>query len=179
MSAMARPPAHQDPRDAEIRRLQDALYASRRAIIQLMPEALRRPLEAARECDSRSDFDAWQAWAIECILDLADCRPGREMNSSADTVRAYCPLCGEGASSPYAKGFSMPTGLRRHLEGSHRSHRCDVFAAAADSCLEDLAERARPGYVGPNWLVSRTPPWKMEPEVPELPSATVIKFPGR
>lgn len=178
---MAKKSIPPDTRDAQIRRLKDALYLARRTIIDLMPEPLREPLEAAIWCDSKDDAYEWQAWAIERIIALAESRPSEEMYGTAGTPRAYCPLCKRGAQSPYSQGFAMPTGLRRHLEGSHGSRRCEVFSAAVDQCFEETAEKAKPGYRGPNleWLRPRLPPWKIVPPEPERPSAMVINFPGK
>ncbi|MFC5521088.1 hypothetical protein [Polaromonas jejuensis] len=107
-------------------------------------------------------------------------RPGEEMYGAAGTIRAYCPLCKCGAQSTYSRGFSMPTGMRRHLEGSHGSRRCAVFSAAIDPCFEGIAEKAKSGCRGPNWegLRSELPPWKIVPPEPVRSSAMVIKFPG-
>jgi len=43
--------------------------------------------------------------------------------------RALCPLCGRGSQSQFAheRGFKLPTGLQRHLEGDGGAHRCEVF----------------------------------------------------
>lgn len=170
-----------DVRDAEIRKLKTALYFARRTIIDLMPEPLREPLEGATWCKSIEDVQAWQAWAIDKVMALADSKPGAEMGGGTHTVRAYCPLCGGGSQSPAPAGYAMPVGMRRHLEGSHGSRRCEVFSAAIDPCFEEIAEKAKPGYRGPNWegLRSGLPPWKIVPPEPVRTSAKVINFPGK
>ena len=170
-----------DTRDAKkIRKLETALYLARSTIISLIPESLQRPLEAAIYCISRQDIHDWERWAIERVMAQAVGRPGLEMGAPGQT-RAYCPLCGGGSQAPYTSGFAMPTGMRRHLEGSHGSHRCAVFSAAIDPCFEKIEERAEPGYRGPNWegLCSGLPPWKIVPPEPVRTSAIVINFPGK
>lgn len=169
-----------DTRDAEIQKLKAALYIARLTILTLMPESLRRPLEVATYCESRQDVHDWENWAIDQVMAQAVERPGLEMGTPGHT-RAFCPLCGGGSQAPYTSGFAMPAGMRRHLEGSHGSHRCAVFSAAIDPCFEEIAERAKPGYRGPQWegFESGLPPWKIVPPEPVRPSAIVINFPGK
>lgn len=180
---MPRKPIDPDPRDAELRDLRNSLYFARSTIIDLMPDPLREPLEAATRCRTIEDVRAWQAWAIARVVSLADRRSGYEMGGDAGVVRAYCPLCGGGSHSPSARGFAMPIGLERHLEGSHGSRQCGVFAAAIEPCYEQIREESRPGYRGPNWhgLPDGLRPWEIaapEPPKAERPSANVIKLRG-
>lgn len=174
-------PAASDPRDREIRRLRNALYFARMTIIEQVPEELREPLSAATRCKTIEDVRAWQAWAIDRLLTMADSRPTSEMGGDPGTFRACCPLCGGEALSPDRRGFKMPTGLRRHLEGSHGNRRCPVFAAAIDPCVEEIRELAQPDYRGPrlNSVPLGPAPWTLAPEKvsePQRPSATVIKL---
>jgi hypothetical protein len=183
VETMPRKPPPPDYRDAELRELRTSLYLARRTIIDLMPEPLRELLHAAIWCATFEDIRAWEAWAIERILDLAERRPGHEMGGHFGTVRAYCPLCRGEAQSPTTRGFSMPVGLERHLAGSHGSRRCEVFAAAIDPCFEELREEGRTGVRGPRlqWTRQGTPPWKIVPPEPvhaPRPLAPVIKLRG-
>ncbi|MBS1583308.1 MAG: hypothetical protein JST66_14000 [Bacteroidetes bacterium] len=43
--------------------------------------------------------------------------------------RVNCPLCKRSTSGPYAEGFKLPDGLRRHLLGEGNAHQCDVLNA--------------------------------------------------
>lgn len=177
---MARKIVPPDNRDALIRKLQADLTDARWTIVGLMPDALQEILTAAIHCQSRQDVRDWETWAIDQLIELAGDRPRRDIGQRALT-RAYCPLCGGSAQTANTSGFAMPTGLRRHLEGSHGSRRCGVFSAAIDPCFEQIAERSEPGYRGPNWegLSLGLPPWKIRSPEPVQPSAQIIKFPSK
>src|SRR5262249_23951327 len=41
-----------------------------------------------------------------------------------------CPLCGSVGHGPYADGFTIPEGMRRHLTGYGNTHQCPVTKAA-------------------------------------------------
>ncbi|MFB9353138.1 hypothetical protein ACFFUA_38080, partial [Streptomyces heliomycini] len=56
-------------------------------------------------------------------------------------ARAYCPLCGEGTSSAYEKGYALPEGLRRHLTGWGKSHICVVMEAAHQLALDHFHDK--------------------------------------
>jgi hypothetical protein len=172
----------EDPRDATIRRLRDSLYVARHALLDLMPEQLRTVLSAAIYCDTFADEDAWREWAVLAIIGAADVRAGIEMGDLPCTERAFCPLCGASAQSPYSRGFSIPEGLRRHLEGSHRSRQCSVFNAAEDTCLDRLRDRANGR--GLKFETPKAKPWDRPTSAPDQPKApgapgTVIPFPRR
>lgn len=115
--------------DPEIRRLKDELYDARRSILSLVP-AIREEAHSYYRCESRSDLYKWEREIIEKVVAMA------KPQANAWRERAYCPLCGDGSSSPYAEGFTLPIGLERHLEGYGQVRQCDVtkalFALARD-----------------------------------------------
>ena len=113
------------PEQDEIRQLKDELFFARLTIISLMPERQRRILESYSGCVTRDDTYRWENRIAEELLAMVAVIP----TFSGD--RAYCPLCGEGSSSGYDEGYSLPVGLTRHLTGWGRSRRCAVIAAAA------------------------------------------------
>jgi hypothetical protein len=61
---------------------------------------------------------------------IAMAEPLTREHNLYSSERAYCPLCGEGSSSPYEYGYSLPEGLRRHLTGSG-ANQCVVTEAAS------------------------------------------------
>jgi hypothetical protein len=48
--------------------------------------------------------------------------------------RAACPLCGSWGYGIGAHGYSLPEGLRRHLEGYGRVQECEVMFEGASAC---------------------------------------------
>lgn len=168
----------QDPRDATIRRLRDDLYVTRRAIIQLMPDDRRALLDAAGHCDTFEDVHAWGRWAADALIGAA--AAGADPLLYSGPLRAPCPLCGAEAQTPYERGFSLPEGLRRHLEGTHRSRQCSVFMAAEQLCLDTvraLSDTNGRLSLGP----SRRKPWEPTEAVeasglPASTGGTVLPF---
>ena len=67
-----------------------------------------------------------------------------------DTVRAPCPLCGGGRESfamdsPAAEGtFSLPEGLKRHLEGYGKMRQCPILKAAIAAARRRYEEQRSP-----------------------------------
>lgn len=119
-----------DPLIAELRR--EPLEA-RRAIVGLIPEAVREVLTSHQHCTSTRDVLAWQASAISRLVAMADKQQFMEVGSP----RAACPLCGAGGQY----GYSVPFGLEMHLEGSHRAEQCPVFAAALKLRLAECEDK--------------------------------------
>ncbi len=110
------------------RRLEEDLYLARRTIIQLMPDNVQEIMNAYYSCRSRQELYRWEYDAVEEIIKLANILSAEEGSRFSD--RAYCPLCGEGTSSAYERGFSVPEGLRRHLVGQGNIQQCGVMQAA-------------------------------------------------
>src|SRR5262245_28305236 len=110
-------------RASELRHLEDELYAARRAIINLMPEKVGRVLESYHACESTREYYAWREEAADQLIALVP----------PDTIkqrRTNCPLCGSGGHGPFADGFTVPEGMRRHLTGYGNTHHCPVTEAA-------------------------------------------------
>jgi hypothetical protein len=112
------------PEQAKIRHLEFELDKVRRAMIRMVPPRAQAILGSYSSCESRAGTSHWKDNIAEKILELAEILPDQ------DDRRAYCPLCGEGTSSPYEEGFSVPEGLRRHLIGWGRGQKCDVVEAS-------------------------------------------------
>lgn len=112
----------------KIRRLEDDLYFTRRTIIQLMPDNVQEIMNGYYSCRSRQELYLWEHDAVEETIKLANILSVEEGSYFSD--RAYCPLCGEGTSSAYERGFSVPEGLRRHLAGRGNIRQCGVMQAA-------------------------------------------------
>jgi hypothetical protein len=126
-------PALSDPLEERVKKLESDLYMARAAIIGLMPETLRAAIGSYYTVESREDGFRWKDALTEQIIEYAKPLP---TSNPYFGVRAMCPLCGNGSSSPYDEGFSVPEGLRRHLEGYGNMHQCvvahAVFALAHD-----------------------------------------------
>lgn len=112
----------------KIRRLEDGLYLARYTIVELMPDNVQEIMKGYYSCRSRQELYRWKHEVVEQIINLANILSAEEGSYSSD--RAYCPLCGQGTSSPYERGFSVPEGLRRHLTGRGNSQQCMVMQAA-------------------------------------------------
>ncbi|MFM0097116.1 hypothetical protein PQQ87_16005 [Paraburkholderia nemoris] len=139
-----------NPLEDRIKTLESELYMARASIIGLMPDPLRAPLHSYYSVKSREDSYRWREDVAQQIIDQATILP-QTVGYLGD--RAMCPLCGDGSSSPYEKGFSMPEGLRRHLVGFGNTRQCVVtlaaFALARDHwnsqfrATEEESDRAR------------------------------------
>lgn len=131
----ARRPRIPLPHEATIRRLEEDLFMARRTIVELMPEQFQRVLDSFRG-DDRTAVWEWAEKAADQIVDLCDTAEQKYYDGyPLGAPRAPCPLCGGGSSTPYDKGFALPTGLFRHLMGSHNSRQCEVFGAALQLAL--------------------------------------------
>jgi hypothetical protein len=102
--------------------------ANGRAIINLMPKNVQEILRSYSGCQPRDETHSWTDDVAKKVIALAKVPP--EESSRYGRDRAYCPLCGDGSSSPYQRGFSVPEGLRRHLIGWGQTRQCDVTHAA-------------------------------------------------
>lgn len=116
-----------DPKDEQIRRLESDLYLARCAILRLASKEFQEQLTSYRKCKSRSDTYGWIKEVAEHVAQNAE---PIESESFLGQERAYCPLCGDGVSNGYQKGFGLPVGLERHLIGWGNIRRCDVMEAA-------------------------------------------------
>lgn len=117
------------PLKIQVRQLEDDLYLTRVAIVELMQEELRELLHKGVLCKTFDDLSHWeQDTAAEIINFALRAQQPTEINLDG-RARVLCPLCNEGPLSPYDKGF-LPEGLRRHLTGTYNAHQCSVFKAA-------------------------------------------------
>ncbi len=117
-----------NPYEQTIRGLREELYEARRAIIALMPEGVQAILQSYYSCTSRQDGYRWEGEAADSIVALAE--PITPEGPSLSSHRAYCPLCGQGSTTPYESGFALPEGLRWHLLGRGQMRQCSVMGAA-------------------------------------------------
>jgi hypothetical protein len=142
------------------RRLEEDLYLARRTIIQLMPDNVQEIMNAYYSCRSRQELYRWEYDAVEEIIKLANILSAEEGSRFSD--RAYCPLCGEGTSSAYERGFSVPEGLRRHLVGQGNIQQCGVMQAAER--VEEAEKREKLAQRKKSEVLYRTAP-DLEPEL--------------
>lgn len=124
--------------EEKIRHLERELDAMRWDIINLMPEQKRKILMSFFHCESRSETYLWQDTISDQLVGTA------EVISSVLGDRAYCPLCGDGSSSGYVGGYSIPIGLTRHLTGWGNIRRCTVVAAASAIARDHWNEKFAP-----------------------------------
>jgi hypothetical protein len=109
-----------------IRRLEQDLHDSNYAIVNLMSEDVAAGLLSYYSCQTRHDYYEWRRDIIDRIGKLAEPSP----KASFFRERGSCPLCKGGSSGPYDQGFTLPEGLRRHLEGHGNTRICPVTKAA-------------------------------------------------
>jgi hypothetical protein len=114
------------PDQEKIKDLENKLDLAHRAIINLMPRPKWDILMSFYDCESRDDTYGWKGRIAEKLVGTA------EIIASGYSERAYCPLCGDGSSSGYEPGYSLPIGLTRHLIGWGQSRGCTVVAAALE-----------------------------------------------
>lgn len=111
-----------------IRILKNDLYEVRLGLLHMMPKEIIDILDDGCSFNSKIKMMEWQNQAIEKIIVLAEQLTPLQSSPSSD--RVYCPLCGKGSSSPGTIGFSLPIGLKRHLEGFGNSRQCVVMKSA-------------------------------------------------
>jgi hypothetical protein len=111
----------------ELRQLKDELYAARSAVINLMPDKVSEVLGSYYRCKSTREYYAWCDETADQIITLV---PPDTIKQSYHGRRASCPLCGSVGHGPYADGFTVPEGMRRHLTGYGNTHHCPVTKAA-------------------------------------------------
>ena len=98
------------------------LYYTRELVLRLLPKELRTLL---KDYSLGEDWYSWDMRVIERVVSLATVSDDG-MGYSSD--RGHCPLCKHGVD--YPQGFTLPTGLTRHLSGSHGAKICEVMEAA-------------------------------------------------
>ncbi|WP_086382306.1 hypothetical protein [Caballeronia sordidicola] len=130
-----------DDKDKKIRELEEALWLAHYRMINLMAYEKERILSGYHHVEDLSSAYRWLGEAANALIKIADAKPGFEMGDPGTRLRAVCPLCGDGAQTPYVEGFAVPIGLRRHLMGEYNSQQCTVMAAAL-WLARDSARRA-------------------------------------
>jgi hypothetical protein len=108
-------------------------------VIYLMPENAQRLLGSYYSCESREQAHQWMYSVADEIIGSVEVLPREHSFYSSD--RAYCPLCGSGSTSPYASGFTVPDGLRRHLIGWGNNQQCGVMRVALGLAHDHWDER--------------------------------------
>jgi len=121
--------SHED----KIRRLENDLHRTRRAIIHLLPPTVQEVAKDYYRIETRVDAAAWLEKIVELTTEIAWPYAQEEPYSGP---RASCPLCKRGTRSYMGEeGFLLPGGLRKHLLGEGNAHECDILAP-----VRELAE---------------------------------------
>ena len=108
--------------------LKGQLYLARHAMLQMVSEDAQDILRSYLDCVRLEDTHHWVHQISEELIRLAEPLPRLQQLQPED--RAKCPLCGEKAETADARGFALPDGLRRHIEGTHEVRQCCVIGAA-------------------------------------------------
>jgi hypothetical protein len=124
-------------RITELDRLKHKLDEARLHITQLMPP---KTAEVLISYDVSADLSDWfHNKAVDHVLDIAKADPS--VSTPLET-RGFCPLCDQHKQKI---SFSLPEGLRRHLNGYGNMSWCPVtnaaFALARDEWLAARRER--------------------------------------
>jgi hypothetical protein len=135
-------PAPKSDVERRIRTLENELWLARDNIIRIMTDEHRAILRGFYKLSTRAEARAWVRDAAEKILATADAKPGAQMGADNDELRAVCPLCGDGAQSPYLEGYAFPVGLHRHLLGEMNAQQCIVMGTAELLANQSAAERS-------------------------------------
>jgi hypothetical protein len=111
--------------EQRVSRLEDELYLARQAVRSLLPDDVNARFSSYYDCDDRRAAHQWEHDLIDYVIGRA--QPLTRDEGSYFGLRGYCPLCGNGSTSPYDRGFALPEGLSRHLSGAGNTGRCAVF----------------------------------------------------
>jgi len=114
-------------RASELRGLRDELYSARYTIIELMSDEVAALLKSYSNCESTRDFHKWCAGTADKLASMV---PPECIRQSYSETRAKCPLCGSVGHGPFANGFVLPEGMRRHFTGYGKARHCPVTEAA-------------------------------------------------
>lgn len=141
------PPSQPNPYEAECRRLRDELFLLRQFVTGQTPDPfpglLERYVFDQRHMKRSSEpFEELVDLVIEATRFNAETRVSND-------ERANCPLCNRTTLGPYPTGgFTIPTGLERHLTGSSGARQCMVMRAAHSQALAVADSNAE---LGPHW----------------------------
>lgn len=133
------------PLEERIRELENDLALTRMTVIELTGPKFQEVLYPPSSLDTHSALHQWYWNAVENVLGLAEIVTIE--NPFSRSHRAACPLCGAESRSFYEEGpgFRYPEGLRRHLNGTHRSIQCAVIKAALGLALSRFDRHERFG----------------------------------
>lgn len=123
--------------EARMDRMRMEMYRLRRTVLSLVSEQYRELIDPPYDF-TQAEGNRWDYDVVRRIIELVE--PDTE-------GRSACPLCGDTTQS-YGLGFSVPTGLERHLLGSHGSRECNVMYAAK-GLLRVRHRELYPGDYGP------------------------------
>lgn len=119
---MPRRPLFASTSDEYIEYLEEELDEARETIIKLMPDNIKEFLDNYTRCDTEDELDSWKWDSVENVIEIASNSPSLSFPELGVRDRAYCPLCGDG-------DFTIPEGMRRHLEGRGNVRKCRVMKA--------------------------------------------------
>ncbi|MBN4055248.1 hypothetical protein JYU12_00730 [bacterium AH-315-K03] len=132
-----------DDHDSKIRQLEDNLFTARMTIISLVSKDLDVDLKGYYSCDSRDESYRWMKEVVDKVVEQAVLI--EKTGSSYFQDRAYCPLCQDSSGSWYEEGYSIPTGLQRHLSGFGNVHQCPVMEVSFSLAHEYWREKFSEG----------------------------------
>jgi len=121
----------------KIDELRHDLERARDDMIDIMPEKISEQLKKYLLCNNHDDRLQWWYESLKVITDSTV--PDPEFSNSWTGKRANCPLC-HGGNNWHYNGFSLPEGLRRHLEGNSGAHACHILKHM-DELSFDYVER--------------------------------------
>lgn len=124
----------------ENERLKRELDNARDDILELRPRPISDQFRVYRLCKNNHEQMVWWYETIKMIIDST--KPDPEYSNEWTGDRADCPLCGDG-NSWHHNGFSLPEGLKRHLEGSSKARQCAVMKIADEVSRDYLEENAK------------------------------------
>jgi hypothetical protein len=114
--------------DETIRHLEEELYLAHEAIIQLAPDKFHDLLhDRAYTIENQNDLHRWKSTLSAAVIAAAEPLADRWEGDP----KVACPLCrsrGRGAFG--TKGWALPAGLEKHLNGGGTTRRCPVIDAA-------------------------------------------------
>jgi hypothetical protein len=133
--------------EREIAKLREALFRARSAVIDMVPPKAEGLFGGVFSCQSRDEALKWFDHLVVKALEIADSKEARQIGDWGAGARAFCPLCGDGSSSPYAQGFAYPEGLRRHLDGSYNARQCRVTEIALELAIDGADDPLKLGPI--------------------------------
>lgn len=118
---------HRKAKELHLKRLQ----AARRKALGSLPPDVGQIVETLPSEPGWAGLRLWQAQVIEALLEVADKSPDPGIEYWGNLNRAFCPLCGSGATiaGRGTLGYAIPKGLSDHLGHRGRSLPCRVMDA--------------------------------------------------